>query len=401
MKQPITKLHGGMAAVMAAALLAASCSKGDNQQAQMAMMAQQTPAIAVQTVTTGNTDFNDTYPATIKGKTDIDIRPQVSGFITRVHVDEGQRVAKGQLLFTLDQIQFLAAVDQAQAAVDAARTAVETARMTAESKQHLYERNIISEYENQLAKNSLTQAQAQLAQAEASLTNARKNLAYTEVTAPSNGVVGTIPSREGSLASPSMMQPLTTVSDNSQVYAYFSLNEKELLELTDNGSRTLQQSLAALPQVDLLLADGTTYPLKGKVATVSGVIDPTTGSATVRALFDNPTGMLRSGSTGKILLPTSAQDKILVPQRATFELQDKKFVFVVNDDNTISATPITVAPESDGQTYIVLEGLTPGQRIAVEGIGSKLREGMTIEPVDAAKQAQMQAQQAAQAPAGK
>ncbi|MCM1449276.1 MAG: efflux RND transporter periplasmic adaptor subunit [Clostridiales bacterium] len=385
-------MHATSAIVAVTASIAlASCSGGENQQA----MTQQAPAIATQKVTTGNIDFNNTYPATIKGKTDIEIRPQVSGFITKVHVDEGQHVRKGQLLFTIDQVQYQAAVDQAQAAVNSATTALQTAQLTADSKQHLFDRNIISEYENQLAKNSLAQAQAQLATSQAALVSARKNLAYTEVVAPSDGVVGSIPNREGSLASPSMMQPLTTVSDNNEVYAYFSLNEKDMLSLTDNGAVTLNERIKSMPEVTLRLADGTEYPSKGKVATVSGVIDANTGTATVRALFPNPTGMLRSGSTGQILIPATEETVLLIPQRATFEIQDRRFVFVVNDSNKVVSTPITVAPQSDGQVFVVTSGLSDGQTIAVEGVGSTLREGMTIQPVDAAaKAAQAQATQA-------
>lgn len=365
-----------------ASVTIASCG-GDQQQ----QMQQQAPSIAVQSVAMGETNLNSTYPATIKGKTDIEIRPQVSGFITKVHVDEGQHVRRGQLLFTIDQVQFQAAVDQALAQVNSAKTAVQTAQLTADSKQHLYERNIISEYENQLAKNSLAQAKAQLATAEASLVSARKNLAYTEVVAPSDGVIGSIPSREGSLASPSMMQPLTTVSDNNEVYAYFSLNEKDILMLTDNGEVPLNKRIGEMPEVTLRLADGTVYPLKGKVATVSGVIDNTTGTATVRALFPNPNGMLRSGSTGQVLIPVTQESVLIIPQKATFEIQDRKFVFVVNDSNKIVSTPITIAPQNDGKSYVVTSGLAEGQRIAVEGVGSTLREGMAIQPVDAAQQA--------------
>lgn len=385
------KFMQATAAVVAvtATMTIASCGGQEQQQQYQA----QAPAIATQTVAIGATDLNNTYPATIKGKTDIEIRPQVSGFITKVHVDEGQHVRKGQLLFTIDQVQFQAAVDQAQAQVNSARTAVETAQLTADSKQHLFDRNIISEYENQLAKNSLAQAKAQLATAQAALISARKNLAYTEVVAPSDGVVGSIPSREGSLASPSMLQPLTTVSDNNEVYAYFALNEKDILSLTNNGEFSLNQRIAQMPEVTLRLADGTIYPVKGKVATVSGVIDNTTGTATVRALFPNSNGMLRSGSTGQILIPTVEDEVLIIPQRATFEIQDRKFVYVVNDSNKIVSTPITIAPQNDGKNYIVTSGLEAGQRIAVEGVGSTLREGMTIQPVDAAAKAQAAAQQ--------
>lgn len=186
---------------------------------------------------------------------------------------EGQQVKKGQVLFTLDQVQFQAAVDQAQAAVKVAETGVQTAQLTADNKRTLFDKNIISEYEWQMAANSLAQAKAQLAQAQANLVTARKNLAYTSVTSPSDGVVGTIPNREGSLASPSSAQPLTTVSDNSDVYAYFSLNEKDILDLTENGAKNLNASISQMPEVTLRLANGDIYPQKGKVATVSGVID--------------------------------------------------------------------------------------------------------------------------------
>lgn len=379
--------------ILGLAATASMASCGGKTEQQM-MQGQQAPAIAVQTVGYGTVDFTSDYPATIKGKTDIQIRPQVSGFITKVHVDEGDRVKKGQLLFTIDPVQFQAAVDQAQAAVESARTAVRTAQLTADQKQNLFDQNIISEYENQLAKNTLSQAKSQLATAEAALVNARKNLAYTQVTAPSDGVIGSIPNREGSLASPSMAQPLTTVSDNNEVYAYFSLNEKDLLKLTNNGRNTLAQSIEEMPEVQLQLADGTIYPAKGRVATVSGVIDNNTGAATVRALFPNSNGMLRSGSTGKILIPGVTDSVLIIPQKATFELQDKKFVFVLGDSGKIAATPVTVAPQTDGKTFIVTSGLQAGQVIPVEGIGTTLREGMTINPVDAAAALPMTAPQA-------
>ncbi len=367
-------------------------SCGGQQQAHQAGA----PQLAVLTVQPSDSELHNVYPATIKGKTDIDIRPQVTGFITKVHVDEGQHVRKGQVLFTIDQVQYQAAVDQAEASLNSARTAVSTAELTEANKRKLLDKNIISEYEWQLAANQLAQAKAQLSQAEAAVTNARKNLAYTTVTAPSDGVVGTIPNREGSLASPSSAQPLTTVSDNSEVYAYFSLNEKDILELTNEGSKSLTEAINAMPAVKLTLADGSVYPNEGKVATVSGVIDNTTGSARVRALFDNPTGMLRSGNTGQISIPVTAHDAISIPQRATFELQDLKYVFTLNDSNITVPTPIQILPLNDGKQYIVTEGLKPGDRIVIEGVGTSVRGGMPVTPVDPATK-QAQAQQAQQA----
>ncbi|WP_290379574.1 efflux RND transporter periplasmic adaptor subunit, partial [uncultured Muribaculum sp.] len=321
----------GMLVTAATAMSLVSC--GSKQQQQMQMPA---PQIATITVGYGTSDVESGYPATLKGKTDIDIRPQVTGFITKVCVDEGQQVHKGQVLFQLDPVQFQAAVESAEAQVRLAETSLATAQLTADNKRKLFDKNIISEYEWQLAANSLVQAKSQLSAAKAQLVSAKKNLAYTVVTAPSNGVIGSIPNREGSLASPSSAQPLTTVSDNSQIYAYFSLNEKDILKLAQNGAKSLNSSVSQMPEVSLRLANGEIYPEKGKVATVSGVIDNTTGAATVRALFENKSGMLRSGSTGMVLIPQSTDSVLLIPQKATFEMQDRKFVYVVNDSNIVS-----------------------------------------------------------------
>lgn len=371
----------------AAILSLSSCGNGGASQ-----MANQAPALAVVTVELGNSDLSNAYAATIKGKVDVDVRPLVSGFVTKVHVDEGQHVNKGQLLFTLDQVTYQAAVDQAQAAVNSAKTGVSTAQLTADNKKLLFDKNIISDFEYQVALNQLATAKSQLATAEAALTSAKKNLSYTEVTAPVSGYVGSIPGREGTLASPSMMAALTTVSDNSEVYAYFSLTEKDILEMTQ-GQQSLSAAVNAMPTVQLRLADGTIYPLEGKVATVSGVIDASTGASSVRARFANPDGVLRSGSTGQILIPNRIENVISIPQKATFEVQDRRFVYVLNDSNKTVSTAITVSPLDDGQNFIVTSGLEAGQRIVVEGVGTKVRPGMEVTPIDAAAQAAAAAQQ--------
>lgn len=363
----------------AAVMMLSSCGGGQQQQAPA-------PQIGTMTVAYGSANLEDSYPATIKGRTDIAIRPQVTGFITKVHVDEGQRVHKGQALFTLDQVQYEAAVESAKAAVNVANAAVSTAQLTADNKKMLYGKNIISEYEWQMAENSLAQAKAQLAQAEAGLVNAKKNLAYTVVTAPCEGVVGSIPNREGSLASPSSTQALTTISDNSEVYAYFSLNEKDILSLTDNGATTLDKAIKDMPAVQLKLADGTIYGESGKIATISGVIDNATGAANVRALFRNTNGMLRSGSTGTILIPHQADSVIMIPQKATFEIQNLRYVYMVNDSNKTVSTRIEIMSQNDGKNFVVTSGLNAGDRIAVEGVGVSLKDGMTITPKDVAPQ---------------
>ncbi len=353
-----------------------SCSKQDNAGA-----AQQAPSLKVLTVSNSDSELAKSYPATLKGKTDIDIRPQVTGFITKVHVDEGQHVRKGQTLFTLDQVQYRAAVDQAEASVNAARTAVTSAQIAADNKRRLLDKNIISQSDWQLADNALQQAKAQLVQAQAALTSARRNLSYTVVTSPSDGVIGSIPNREGSLASPS--SALTTVSDNNEVYAYFSLTEKDILEMTDGGTKRLDDAVKSMPQVTLVLADGTPYPMQGRVATVSGVIDNNTGSAQVRALFPNPSGMLRSGNTGRVEIPVVQQNAITIPQKATFEMQDLKYVYTLNDSNMTVSTPIQVLALNDGKNYIVTSGLKAGDRVVIEGVGTSVRPGMPVNPVDA------------------
>lgn len=358
-------------------LCTALSSCGNKEQTQQGAQA---PAIAVVKVEPTSAAYQNSYPATIKGKTDIAIRPQVTGFITKVHVDEGQRVHRGQTLFTIDQVQFQAAVDQALANVNSAKSAVSTAEITEQNKRMLLQKNIISQTEWQMAANQLAQAKAALAQAEAALVTARKNLAYTTVTAPSDGVVGTIPNREGSLASPSSTQPLTTISDNSEVYAYFSLSEKDLLSLTDGGNSSVDAGVKALPKVKLQLADGSIFPYEGTVATVSGVIDGSTGAASARALFDNPAGMLRSGNTGQVIIPRASEDVLVIPQKATYEVQDRRYVYVLNDSNFTVPTEITVAPYNDGQTFVVTSGLKAGDRVVTEGVGTVVRANMPVTP---------------------
>ena len=369
----------GLLGLAAAACVVTSCG-GDKQQQQAGAAPQQ---VETMTIALNSTEINATYPATIKGKTDVEIRPQVSGFITRVLVDEGQHVRKGQALFEIDKVQYESAVRSAEALVASAKAQVSTARLTADNKRKLFEKNIISDYEYQTATLSLQSAEASLNQAKAQLVNARKNLSYATVVAPCDGVVGLIPNREGSLASPSSAQALTTVSDNSKVYAYFAFNEKDVLEMTQNGTRTMQAAINEMPEVKLRLSDGTIYPFTGKVSTVSGVLNATTGTATVRALFDNKNGMLRSGSTGNVLIPQQASNVILIPQQATYEVQDMKYVYVVNDSSIAHARIIKVDPIDNGKQYVVRDGLKVGEVIVTEGVGVAVREGTAIAKGDA------------------
>ena len=356
-----------------------SCGSKDQSQG----MQQAAPSVGVITVHPATADLQSVYPAIIKGKKDVEIRPQVTAFITRVCVEEGQQVSAGQTLFILDQVQFEAAVRQAEALVSVAREGLNSAKITAQNKQKLFAKNIISEYENQLAQNDLASAKAQLMQAEASLVNARKNLSYTVVKAPSAGFVGSIPNREGSLASPSSATPLTTISDVSEVYAYISFNEKQILEMTNGGATTLSKAIAALPAVKLQLSDGSIYPESGKVSTLTGLIDNATGSASVRVAFANKNGMLRSGSTGLILVPIHEENVIAIPQNATTEIQDMRYAYVVGDSNKVVSKPIQVLANNDGKNFFVTSGLKDGDRVVVEGVGVSVRDGSVINPVDA------------------
>lgn len=350
-----------------------SCKgKSDQQQGMMA------PELAVLTMATTDATLETAYPATLEGKNDVEIRPQVSGFLTKVNVKEGDHVSKGQVLFTIDQVQLQAAVEQAQAAVAVAQANVNTATTNANNNKILLDKNIISASAYQTSVDALNSAKAQLQQAQAGLTSARKNLSYSVVTAPVSGMVGVIDFKEGALVSPSTL--LTVLSNNSDIEANFSLTEKDVLNYTDGGKRSLKEAIGQLPEVSLQLANGEVYPYKGKIISVSGVLNQATGSANAKALFPNPDGMLRSGNTGKVLLPSVHQGVMLVPQKATFEVQDMKFVFVVEDSAKLKSRNITIAPENDGKNYIVTSGLNPGETIVTEGVGITTREGMVITP---------------------
>ena len=332
----------------------------------------------VTTLQPESVELNTSYPATIKGRQDIEIRPNVSGFITQLCVDEGATVHKGQLLFVIDPVQYEEAVKVAEAAVKVAEANVATAQLTADNKAELAKKNIISDYDKQMAFNTLATQKAALAQAKAQLINAKQTLSYTKVSSPSNGVVGTIPLGVGSLVSPSSATPLTTVSDNSEMFAYFSLNEKQILELArEHGANNLVQNL---PEVQLKLSDGTLYNKKGKIATISGIIDQSTGTSNLRAAFPNPDQLLRSGNTGDILVPIKLDSAILVPQAATYEMQDKRFVYIVQDDSTVKNTEIKILNVDDGKNFVVTSGLKAGDRIVLEGAGT-LKDGAQIKPI--------------------
>ena len=340
---------------------------------------------AVLAVNSTTSDQTTSYPATIRGTQDIEVRPQVSGFIVKLCVDEGATVRKGQALFQIDPTQYAAAVGQAKAAVEMAKANVATLTLTEKNKKALFDQKIISDFEYQTAVNQLMSAKASLAQAEASLVSANQNLSFCTVTSPSNGVVGTFPYRIGSLVSPSVSQPLTTVSEINDVYVYFSMTEKELLRLTraakvKKEQTALKEQLEKMPAVRLQLSDGTTYQSEGKIDAVSGVIDQSTGSVSMRAVFPNDKNILRSGGTGNIIFPYTMDGIIIIPQSATVEIQDKKFVFVLQADNSVKNTEIQISNLDDGKNYLVTNGLKSGDKIVIEGV-QNLHDGQAIQPI--------------------
>lgn len=320
------------------------------------------------TVKKENRLLTDNYSAVVKGRQSVEIRPQVSGTITDICVKEGAKVQKGQVLFVIDQVPYQAALQTAVANVKSAEAAVATARLTSDSKEELFKEKVVSDFDRQTARNSLLEAEASLAQAKAAETNARNDLSYTVVRSPVNGVAGMSSYRVGALVNSSITTPLLTVSDDEEIYVYFSLTENQILSLVRQYG-SVEKALAGMPKVSLLLSDGTTYAHEGTVDAISGTIDTETGAISLRAVFPNPEGMLRNGSTATLVLPYTKNDVLVVPQEATFEIQDKVYVYKVNKEGKAESAQVTIFPLNNGQEYIVENGLQEGDVIVAEGAG--------------------------------
>ena len=333
------------------------------------------PSFAIMEVKAADKELSTSYSATIRGRQDIDIYPQVSGTIEKLCVTEGQTVRRGQLLFVIDQIPYRAALKTAVANVEAARAAMATAELTYNSNKELYAQKVVSEFSLKTAENTYLTAKAQLTQAEAQEVNARNNLSYTEVKSPSDGVVGALPYCVGALVGANLSYPLTTVSDNSDMYVYFSMTENQLLALTRQYG-SMDEALKNMPEVELILNDNSVYNKKGVIESISGVIDRQTGTVMARVVFPNESRLLHSGASGTVVLPSIYKDCIAIPQGATVQMQDKVVVYKVVDGKAVS-TLITVAGISDGREYVVLSGLQSGDEIISEGAGL-VREGTQV-----------------------
>lgn len=364
--------------LLTAALAAVLVSCGGNQKGGFG-----DNEYAVRTIEGQSANLQTTYPVVIKGVQDVEIRPKISGFITKLCVKEGQTVKAGQLLFVIDNVTYAAAVRQAKAAVNSAKAQLNTSKLTYDNSQKLFKSNVIGDYELQSAKNSYESAQAALAQAQANYVSAKQNLDFCYIKSPSAGVVGNLPYRVGALVSSTSQEPLTTVSNIKTMQVYFSMTEKDLLDMTRTAGG-LHAAISEYPAVKLQLADGTMYAHPGRVAAVSGVIDSSTGSVSIRADFPNPENLLKSGGSGSIVVPHESSNVIVVSQEAVAQVQDRYFVYVVGKDNKVKYTNVTVNPNNDGKNYIIESGLNVGDRIVVKGINS-LKDGMQIKPITEAQ----------------
>ena len=315
------------------------------------------------------------YSAAISGVQTVEIRPQVSGMITDILIEEGESVRKGQVLFVIDQTPYKAAYEIAVASVKSAEAALSTAKLIYESNQDLYEQDVVSEFDLMTAKNDLVDAEARLTLCKAEEVNVSNNLSYTEVRSPVNGVASMIPYRVGALVNSSITQPLVTVSDDSRVYAYFSMAENQMLDMVQQYG-SLDNAIKQMPEVELVMSNGQIYEHKGKINAISGTISESTGSVSIRAVFNNRNHLLRNGGSGSIIIPSEFKDCIVIPKTATYELQDRIFVYRVIDGKA-SSTEISVSPQNNGIEYIVNSGLAVGDIIISEGAGL-IKEGTEI-----------------------
>ena len=333
-------------------------------------------------ITLGDRTLSTGYSAAISGVQTVEIRPQVSGMITDILIEEGESVRKGQVLFIIDQTPYKAAYEIAVANVKSAEASLSTAKLIYESNKKLYEQDVVSEFDLMTAQNDLTDAEARLTLCKAEEVNASNNLSYTEVRSPVNGVASMIPYRVGALVSSSITQPLVTVSDDSRVYAYFSMAENQMLDMVKQYG-SLKEAIKQMPEVELMMSNGDIYEHTGKINAISGTISESTGAVSIRAVFNNRNHLLRNGGSGTIIIPTTINDCIAIPQAATIELQDRIFVYKVVDGKA-SATEIHVTPQNNGVEYIVTDGLKVGDIIVAEGAGL-IKEGTIIKSKSAAE----------------
>lgn len=336
----------------------------------------QLPVVAIKTMPA--TTYQE-YSASIEGSKDIEIRPQVNGYIERIYVDEGAHVKKGQLLFQINSGPYLEQLNNAKASLAAAKASLTNAEINVNKLTPLVKNAVISDVQLKTAQAAYDAAKANVSQAEAMVQQAQINVGYAAIKAPVDGYIGRIPFKTGSLVGTTTAEPLTVLSEIRTMYAYFSLSENDFIQFKNRFSgNTVEEKIKQIPPVELMLADNSLYPVKGKVETVSGQFSNTMGAISFRASFPNTNGLLRSGNTGKIRIPLTLDTAVIVPQEATFELQDRVLVFIVGDSNKVASSPIHVTGRS-GNYYLVDNGVKPGQKIVFSGL-DRLQDGAVIQP---------------------
>ena len=340
------------------------------------MPPQELPVITVSSVPA--TTYQE-YTASLQGRKDIEIRPQVDGYIDKIYVDEGARVRKGQSLFHINDRPYREQLNSARASLAAAKANLANAQINVSKLAPLVQNNVISDVQLKTAQAAYSAAEANVAQAEAVVQSAQINIGYTLVKAPSDGYIGKIPLKTGSLVGTTTAEPLTVLSETKEVHAYFSLSENDFMEFKNQyPGNTIEEKIKQMAPVELLLADNSVYSEKGKIELAEGQFDRTTGTINFRATFPNASGVLRSGNTGKIRIAKNLTNTVVIPQEATYELQDKVFVFAVGDSNKVISKPLTITATS-GNYYLIQSGVSAGEKIVYTGL-DRLRDGAVIIP---------------------
>lgn len=358
----------GVALILMCCVILNSCKEAPKQ----TMAASEYKVLKVEPT---NKLLSSSYSATFSGKQSVEIRPQVAGVITEVCIKEGAMVKKGQPLFIIDQVPYKAALQTAKANVASAKAGVATSQLTVDSKKALFAQNVVSSFDLQQAENDLLVRKAALAQADAQEVNAQNNLSYTVVKSPLDGVASMIPYRVGTLVSSTIATPLVTVCDDSEMYTYFSMTEEELRAITPVSGST-SDIIKSIPVVQLKLKDGSIYPENGVIDAISGIISQSTGSISLRASFPNKDRAIRSGGSGNVVVPYQKDNCIVIPQAATFEIQDKIYVYKVVNGKA-EATRVVAFRINDGKEYIIESGVSAGDMIVAEGVGL-VRDGASI-----------------------
>lgn len=382
LKQSIILIFHIMKRIIAAVLILIVYSCSGDKNANVAAPA---PSLPVLTISNAAAVTSVTYPASIQGTVDIEIRPQVNGNLEKIFVDEGQYVTKGQSLFKINEQPYREQYNNALASLHAAQAALLNAQLEIDKLTPLVQNKVVSDYQLKTAKASHSIALSTIEQAKAIVASAKINLGYTLITAPVSGYIGRLPKKQGSLVGVTDVEPLSRLSDVHEVYAYFSLSENDFIQFKEQyPGITISDKIKKLPPVQLLLADTKAYAQSGHIDMVDGQFDKNTGAITLRATFPNPQGLLRSGNTGKIQLQLDHANVLLVPQESTMEIQDKIFVFTVGADNKVTKQPILVSGKS-GTDYLVGDGVKSGDKIVFSGF-ENLQEGTVIQPENIKKQ---------------